>query len=136
MTEWTPETNLIQWGLLTDEQRARMKLAKYGWKFYTPHFELIESEEPIWNKAVVYRATPKPVKKTVYPWAATTKDIQWFVVDENGNAYGCVSKPVLSEENGRWMWSVGIRISTDFLAGYERGDEPWKETLQERPVGV
>ena len=54
-----PEQNRIQTGLLTDEERAALGAAKFGWQRYRGGM-WYETETPSWDLTGIYRAKPAP----------------------------------------------------------------------------
>lgn len=86
------------------------------------------------NSICTYRLAPKPVCKTVYPWAALHRDVVACAVDTDSFAYAFDCVP--TKGSGHW-WreSPNLWRIDSLLVGYSRGDEPWAETLQLRPEG-
>jgi len=117
-------------GLLDDETKAALKA-------HGGPYEMFEGDgwtevTPGWTKIYAYRAKPLPPRKTVYPWGALDERIKWAAVDEYGSVLVSAEKPF--REAGRSFWSIGwgFAFRAEFIK-FERGDEPWQETLQCRP---
>ena len=113
-------------GLLDDETQAALKahggpyemFSARGWAEVTP----------AWTKNLTYRAKPQPPRKTVYPWGALDDRIKWAAVDGWGDL--CLAERKMHPNDPSWV------NAEDALAGiikFQRGDEPWQETLQCRP---
>lgn len=61
MSNWTPETNRIILGLLTDQEKLELQQAQYGWEqWHTGHRVWRIVHTPAWNHYDTYRALPAP----------------------------------------------------------------------------
>lgn len=76
MTSWTPETNRIPCGLLTDEEKAALQACKHGWEAYDLK-GWYETSLPFSSGAVIYRAKPAP--KRVVTWLHWSEHY-WFYI--------------------------------------------------------
>ena len=56
-----PEQNHIQTNLLTSDERAALKDAKYGWQRFLNNKKVwVETSVPMWDPDGIYRAKPAP----------------------------------------------------------------------------
>lgn len=67
---WTPETNRIPFGLLTDDEKAALRACKHGWEFWDgTHWK--DKVGNILCPSCIYRAKPAPRRivtwHNVYP---------------------------------------------------------------------
>ena len=62
---WTPETNRIPWGLLTEDERAALQACEHGWEWYTSG-KWETCANPAWRSIFTYRAKPAP--KRIVMW--------------------------------------------------------------------
>lgn len=62
---WTPETNCIPTGLLTDEEKAALRACKHGWERFNGE-SWMNCHFPSWQPDFVYRAKPEP--KRLVTW--------------------------------------------------------------------
>jgi len=63
---WHPTTNLIQMGLLTEEQREALKAWPHGVECYYGDGEWDGCSNPMWVEDYVYRGKPAPVVTSVW----------------------------------------------------------------------
>lgn len=117
-------------GLLDDETQAAMKA--HGGPYEVFGGEDWHEGPPSWSNTLAYRVKPKPARKTVYPWDALDDRIKWAAVDEWGDLL------ISSGEMYHTFYEDGCRTwhnADEDLSciKFQRGDEPWQDTLQCRP---
>lgn len=117
-------------GLLDDETQQALRDHGGPIEFY--YTEGWEELKPAWSNYLTYRAKPQPPRKTVYPWDALDDEIKWAAVDDYGDLI------LSSNEMHQTFHDGGCRTwhnsdhDVNFIK-FQRGDEPWTETLQCRP---
>ena len=62
---WTPETNRIPWGLLTEDEQAALQACEYGWERRTQE-GWKNSDTPHWCNYTIYRAKPAPKRLVMW----------------------------------------------------------------------
>lgn len=64
---WTPETNRIPWGLLTEDEQAALQACEHGWEGYAySRGTWLDTISDTWARTTIYRAKPAP--KRVVTW--------------------------------------------------------------------
>jgi len=125
-------------GLLDDETQAALKAHRGPYEVYIEvnnfngdsdwvDYKFNLKPENL-RKTIVIRAKPQPPRKTVYPWDAFDDRIKWAAVDEFERLWASDVRMV-SESSG---WLRG-NLDIHQILKFQRGDEPWQETLQRRP---
>ena len=71
---WTPETNRIPWGLLTDDEKAALRACEHGLVIWAGDHWVDKTDGGLWLTST-YRAKPAPKRvvtwHNVYPdWVA------------------------------------------------------------------
>ena len=103
---WTPETNRIPWGLLTEDEQAALQACEHGWVLYTKKGAWKACASPS-HGSVVYRAKPAPKKIVV--WLHYDNECLWTVWAEKDeaqdslNAWGGWVKRIECDEDGSNM---------------------------------
>lgn len=95
----------------------------------------------IWDKAsdfeirfnYVYRTKPKPAKKLDIPWQFIKPEFKWAAIDENGDIFLHIDKPVLG--NSYWLNYAPCKRINDTVNIDTTGVD-WKTSLTQRPDGV
>ena len=61
MSDFDPTRNRVPFGLLTEEERAVLRLWPHGCEIYVGEGIFVETGHPEWWAAIVYRAKPAPL---------------------------------------------------------------------------
>ena len=102
---WTPETNRIPFGLLTDDENAALRACKHGWEFYNCDGEWrVTDEKPQWFMGTIYRAKPAPPKR-IMTWLLWDKTYGFSVWNRRSTVlqqavYGGWVKRIECNEDG------------------------------------
>ena len=100
---WTPETNRIPWGLLTEDEQAALQECSHGWEVYI-YDQWETSKAPAWCSVAIYRAKPAP--KRIVVWLHYDDECLWTVWAEKDeaqdslNAWGGFLKRIEMDEDG------------------------------------
>jgi len=114
-------------GLLDDETQAALQA--HGGPYEVFSGDDWYEGHPSWSKGYAYRAKPQPARKTVYPWDALDDRIKWAAVDQDG--WLCLSSEKMKPGSYTFQENSGYKLYN--VIKFQRGDEPWQETLQRRP---
>lgn len=129
--------NKIQFKDLTDEEKLLIINEKMK-----GNVELIRAGNDMWSVAgisditfnVIYRTKPKPAKKIDIPWQFIKPEFKWVAMDENGNIYLHVDKPVIRSFD--WYTESDCRrIDHIYMLNIDTTGVDWKTSLTQRPDG-
>jgi len=104
---WTPETNRIPFGLLTDEEKDALQACEHGWEWFEYADGRWVTIDPSWVNGNTYRAKPAPKKIVV--WLHYDNECLWTVWAEKDeaqdslNAWGGWVKRIECDEDGSNM---------------------------------
>jgi hypothetical protein len=125
-----PYTNLVPFGLLTEEEQAALKAHPGPWECYGVNAKWKHRTRPDWVEFVVYRAVrpaPEPL------WIAPEV---WRVLDP------CIRGAQSGERGQVWVFDAlpGDRLHRidNLFAPHliRRGTDPWDQSLIQRPEDV
>lgn len=119
---------------LTDEEKLLIINEKIK-----GNVELIRAGNDMWSVAgisditfnVIYRT--KPTKKLDIPWQFIKPEFKWAAIDENGDIFLHIDKPVLG--NSYWLNYAPCKRINDTVNIDTTGVD-WKTSLTQRPEGV
>lgn len=126
--------NKRQFKDLTDEEKLLIINEKIK-----GNVELFRINPKVWSNAgkdsiafyTVYRT--KPTKKLDIPWQFIKPEFKWAAIDENGDIFLHIDKPVLG--NSYWLNYAPCKRINDTVNIDTTGVD-WKTSLTQRPEGV
>jgi hypothetical protein len=128
-----PMTNLIQWGLLTDDEKAALKNCGGPWVVYNS-LEGWHPCSPYWDFYAIYRqATPDIIPASV-DWSCFGPDIVAVAADEDGRVFAYLAVP--SSGPAVWKAACGMYHAVTIAFpphAYVRGTDIWQNSLVVRP---